>query len=75
MALSFWPHFQGRIERLIKEEILLPLDFFDTDHCVDCIKRKFAKTIKKGATRSTSPLEIIHIDICGPFPVTSVDGF
>ncbi|KAF0920196.1 hypothetical protein E2562_033748 [Oryza meyeriana var. granulata] len=66
---------RGRIERLIREEILLPLDFSDADHCIDCIKGKFTKTIKKGATRSSSPLEIIHTDICGPFPVTSVDGF
>jgi hypothetical protein len=27
MALSFRPHFEGRIERLIKDDILIPLDF------------------------------------------------
>ena len=66
---------KGRMERLIKEEILPPLVFSDSEQCIDCIKGKFTKTIKKGATRSTGLLEIIHTDICGPVPVTSVDGF
>ena len=38
---------RGRIERLIKNDILLPLDFTDADKCVDYIKGKYAKTIKK----------------------------
>jgi hypothetical protein len=63
------------MERLIREDILHSLDFSDSEQCIDCIKGKFAKTIKKGATRSSGLLEIIHTDICGPFPVTSVDGY
>nr|AAV24758.1 putative polyprotein [Oryza sativa Japonica Group] len=68
---------RGRIERLIKENILYPLDFSDADidHCIDCIKGKYSKQIKKGANRSMGVLEIIHTDICGPFNVKSVDGF
>jgi transposase InsO family protein len=32
--------------------------------------------VKKGeAKRSAGVLEIIHTDICGPFPIKSVDGF
>jgi hypothetical protein len=47
------PHFEGRIERLVKEEILHSLDLSDLDQqCIDYIKGKFAKTIKKRATRS-----------------------
>jgi hypothetical protein len=38
----------GRIDRLIKEEILHPLDFSNFDQCIECIKGKFAKQIKKG---------------------------
>jgi hypothetical protein len=76
VALSFRPHFEGRIERLIKDDILIPLDFSNSDYCIDCIKGKYAKQVKKGeAKRSTGVLEIIHTDICGPFPVKSVDGF
>ena len=66
---------RGRIERLIKSEILPKLEFSDLEQCVDCIKGKYVKQIKKGANRSTGTLEIIHTDICGPFPVKSVDGY
>ena len=67
---------RGRIERLIKEQILEPLDFSDADeHCLDCIKGKYVKHVKKGANRSTGPLQIIHTDICGPFPIMFIDGF
>jgi hypothetical protein len=76
MALSFRPHFKGRIERLIKDDILHLLDFSNSDYCIDCIKGKYAKQVKKGeAKRSAGILEIIHMDICGPFPVKSVDDF
>jgi hypothetical protein len=67
---------RGRIERLIKDDILIPLDFSNLDYCIDCIKGKYAKQVKKGeAKRSAGVLEIIHMDICGPFPVKFVDGF
>ena len=33
------------------------------------------KKIKKDAKHSAGILEIIHTDICGPFPVTTVDGY
>jgi hypothetical protein len=32
---------RGRIECLVKEEILQPLDFTDLEKCVDCIKGFF----------------------------------
>ena len=63
------------MEHLIKDELLQELDFSDSEQCIDCIKAKYTKTIKKGATRSTGVLEIIHTDICGPLLVTSVDGY
>jgi hypothetical protein len=64
------------MEHLIKEEILQPLDFSYLDHCVECIKGKFVKHIKKsGTTRSSDVLEIIHTDICGPFNVIMVNGY
>jgi hypothetical protein len=67
---------RGRIERLIKDDILIPLDFSNSDYCIDCIKGKYAQQVKKGeAKRSAGVLEIIHTDICGPFPVKSVVGF
>jgi hypothetical protein len=64
------------MERLIKEEILAPLNFSDLGHCIECIKGKYVKHIKKTeATRSSGVIEIIHSDICGPFNVKYVDGF
>jgi hypothetical protein len=39
-------------------------------------QRKYAKQVKKSeAKRSAGILEIVHMDICGPFPVKYVDGF
>jgi hypothetical protein len=43
MTLSFRPHFEGGSERLIKEDILHPLDFSNSDYCIDCIKGNYAK--------------------------------
>jgi hypothetical protein len=60
MALSFRPYFEGIIERLIKQEILHPLDFSDTEYCIDCIKGKYFKQIKEGAKQSARVFEIIH---------------
>jgi len=60
-----------RMERLIKNEILSYLNFTDLNICVCCMKGKQAKHTKKGATRSTQLLEIVHTDIYGPFDVGS----
>jgi hypothetical protein len=49
MALCLGHISRGRIESLIKEQILHPLDFIDLEQCRDCIKGKFAKQIKKDA--------------------------
>ena len=63
-----------RMQRLINNEILSNLDFTDLEVCIDCIKGKQTKHTKKGATRSTQLLEIIHTDICGPFDAPSIGG-
>ena len=66
---------RGRIERLIKKLILPPLEFSDLEQCVDCIKGKYIKKIKKDTKQNAGILEIVNTDICGPFPVKSVDGY
>ena len=63
-----------RIKRLVKDGVLPDLDFTNINECVDCIKGKTTKHTKKGATRSTQLLEIIHTDICGPFDVPTFGG-
>ena len=60
---------------MIKKLILPPLEFSDLEQCIDCIKGKYVKKIKKDVKRSVGILEIVHTDICGPFPVKSVDGY
>ena len=59
-----------RVERLSKENILPTLDFDDLGTCVDCIRGKYTKRKKIGATRSSNLLEIIHTDISGPLTPT-----
>jgi hypothetical protein len=36
-----------RIERLVKNENFPPLEFSDLEQCIECIKGKYAKKIKK----------------------------
>ena len=44
--------FRGRIERLVKNNILPLLEFSDLEQCRECIKGKYVKKIKKNAKRS-----------------------
>jgi hypothetical protein len=75
MALSFRPYFEGENRKISKNEILPSLEFSYLEQCIECIKAKFVKKIKKNAKRSTGVLEIIRTNICGPFNVKSVDGY
>ena len=61
-----------RLMRLMKMQILPQLDFTDWNICIDCIKGKQTKHVSKNpAMRSSTLLEVIHTDICGPFDVPS----
>ncbi|CAL2237495.1 unnamed protein product [Prunus armeniaca] len=59
---------------LVKEQVLPPLIFSDDEICIECVKEKLTKTKKKGATRNSDLLEIIHTDFCGSFPHQTIDG-
>ena len=63
-----------RIERLVSNRILNPLGFIDFDVCVNCIKGKQTNVRRLGANRTSDVLELIHTNICGPFPTTSWNG-
>lgn len=63
-----------RIKRLVLEEILVSLDFTDFNICVNCIKGKQTNMRKLSANRVSDVLELIHTDICGPFPMASWNG-
>ena len=53
-----------RIKKLVNDGVLSTLDFTNFETCVDCIKGKQTNKSKRGATRSSTILEIIHTDIC-----------
>ncbi|RVX03812.1 Retrovirus-related Pol polyprotein from transposon TNT 1-94 [Vitis vinifera] len=63
-----------RIQRLVSDGILDPLDFSDFQVCIECIKGKQTNMKKKNANRCSDVLELIHTDICGPFPTPSWNG-
>ena len=49
MALSFGPYFEGENRETGENDILPPLEFSDIEQCINCIKGKIVKQIKKGA--------------------------
>ena len=50
------------------EGILDPLDFSNFQVYIECIKGKQTNMRKKDANRCSDVLELIHTDLCGPFP-------
>ncbi|CAH9087614.1 unnamed protein product, partial [Cuscuta europaea] len=65
---------KNRVERLVSDGTLNSIDFSDFNTCIECIKGKQTKIKKKGAYRAMDVLELIHTDICGPFPTPSWNG-
>ncbi|KAJ9535448.1 hypothetical protein OSB04_un001427, partial [Centaurea solstitialis] len=63
-----------RIQRLINERILNSIDLTNFQVCVECIKGKQTNARRLGSNRATDVLELIHTDICGPFPTASWNG-
>ena len=64
-----------RMERLIKDEILLDLDFSNFYTRVDCIKGKLtAKIMNAKADKCIELLGDIHEDICGPLTPHTMGG-
>ncbi|KAJ9561477.1 hypothetical protein OSB04_006637 [Centaurea solstitialis] len=63
-----------RIQRLIDERILNSIDLTNFQVCVECIKGKQTNARRLGSNRATDVLELIHTDICGPFPTASWNG-
>ena len=58
----------------MSDEILNPLDFIDFDICINCIKGKQTNKMRFEANRTSDVLELIHTDICGPFPIAAWNG-
>ncbi|BFG24650.1 hypothetical protein CerSpe_109240 [Prunus speciosa] len=65
-----------RISTLCNELVLPPLNHDNADDiCIECTKGKLTNLRKKGVVGSQSVLELIHTDICGPFPTPTHEGF
>ncbi|KAJ9541594.1 hypothetical protein OSB04_028100 [Centaurea solstitialis] len=62
------------LNREFKGLILKSIDLTNFKVCVECMKGKQTNTRKLGSNRATDVLELIHTDICGPFPTTSWNG-
>ncbi|KAD5802269.1 hypothetical protein E3N88_13629 [Mikania micrantha] len=65
---------RDRLSRLVKDEVLPSLDFTNFGTCVKCLKGKMKTATKKGTTRSSNLLEIIHTDISGPYTIAGITG-
>ena len=59
------------IQRLVSKGILNPLDFSDFQVYIEHIKGKQTNMRENDANRYGDILELIHTDICGPFPTPS----
>ena len=58
----------------MSNEILDSLKLTNFTICVECIKGKQTKNKRLGANRTLEVLELIHTNICGPFPKASWNG-
>jgi hypothetical protein len=56
-----------RIERLMSNQILQPLDYTSFDDCINCIKENKLIREKYDAKRCNDVVKLIHTDICDPF--------
>ena len=57
----------NRIQRLIKDGLLKPLDFDEFPVCQSCLKGKMTKQpFNVKGRRAQKLLELVHMDVCGP---------
>ncbi|RDX85157.1 hypothetical protein CR513_33690, partial [Mucuna pruriens] len=68
LQLKTWFHLD--LFETLLGEIFEPLDLLNFEVCVECIKGKQAVIRKLGAKRTKDVLELVHTNICGPFPTT-----
>ena len=78
---SLWHHRLGhisekRMKMLLSKGKLPELKSIDFDMCESYIlgKQKRVSFLKTGRTPKAEKLELVHIDLWGPFPVASLGG-
>ena len=64
------------MEKLVNDGILPNLDFSNLSTCVEWVKGKLTSKVRKDKIASCGDvLELIHIDICGPFTPTALGAY
>ncbi|KAJ9544647.1 hypothetical protein OSB04_024354 [Centaurea solstitialis] len=65
-----------RVELLLKGGFLGTFDYKPFDNCESCLSGKMTKQpFNKENERATDLLEIVHIDVCGPFSHVARGGY
>ena len=66
----------NRIRRLIKDELLEPLDFDEFPICESCLEGKMTKwPFNARGRRAQELLELVHMDVCGPMSTQAKGGY
>ena len=67
--------FQSAMKVLSRSGYLPAFNFQDFSVCEHCLFGKQTQsTHKKGSTRKTERLQLVHSDVCGPMPMASMGG-
>ena len=66
----------NRIQRLIKDGLLEPLDFDELPICESCLEGKMTKRPFNAKGRKAQELlELVHTDVCGPMSTQAKGGY
>ena len=66
----------NRIQRLIKDGLLEPLDFDDFLICESCLEGKMTKRpFNAKGRRAQDLLELVHLDVCAPMSIQASGGY
>ena len=66
----------NRIQRLIKDGLLEPLDFDEFPVCEPCLEGKMTKRpFNAKGRRAQELLELVYTDVCGPMSILARGGY
>ena len=66
----------NRIQRLIKDDLLEPLDFDRFLVCESCLEGKMTKRpFNAKGRRAQDLIELVHLDVCGPMLTQAKGGY
>ena len=66
----------NRIQRLVKDGLLEPLDFNEFPVCESCLEGKMTKMpFNAKGNRAKDLLELVHSDVCGPMSIQVRGGY